>query len=177
MFRVNFHKFDLCVSSICIICGVPFVMEHVEAALWEGNKFIGNMCQECIRKGSQDFTKILQQQAQQLNDKVKIIEELIGQEISCPPWEEYQRALPAEKRDITDKQKGFQELRQMTMSRILLIGEEIIPKEEVEGLKSKQINIFLTEPDLDKWPSEISHLKRYVDMELDIQTFLKPDET
>ncbi len=177
MLKVNFEKFDLCVSSICIICGVPFVMEHVEAALWEGDKFMGNICQECIRKGSQDFTKILQQQAQQLNDKVRIIEELIGQEIACPPCEEYQKALAAEKRDITDKQKDPQELRQMTMSRMLLIGEDVIPKEELGGLTSEQINIFLTEPDLDKWPSEISHLKRYADMELDIQTFLKPDET
>ena len=38
------------------------------------------------------------------------------------------------------------------------------------------MNIFLREPDPEKWPPEISHLKKYADMEIDIETFLKPEE-
>jgi hypothetical protein len=176
MLKVNFEKFDLCVSSICIICGAPYVMEHVDVSLWEGDKFIGNLCQECIRKGSQEFSKLLKQHAQQLRDRVKIAEDLLDQEISCPPWEDYQKKFPTDKRDIQDKQKDPQEIRQITMQRMLLIGENVIPKEELEGLTSEQIDIFLKEPDPDKWPSEISHLKKYADMECDIQTFLRPEE-
>jgi len=176
MLKVSIHKFDLCVSSICIICGAPYVMEHVEVSLWEGDKFIGNICQGCIRKGSKEFSKLLKQQVQQLRDKTKIVEALVDQEIFCHSWEDFQKKLPAERRDELDKQRDPQEIRQITMARMLLIGENVIPKEEMEGLTSEQINMFLKEPDPDKWPTEISHLKKYADMECDIQTFLRPDE-
>ncbi len=176
MLKVSFQKFELCVPSICIICGASYVMEHVEVSLWEGDKFIGNLCQECIWKGSKEFSKLLRQHAQQVRDRAKIIENLLDQEISCPPWEDYQKQLPAEKRDIQDKEKDPQKLRQITMQRMLLIGENVIPKEELEGLTGEQINMFLKEPDPDKWPPEISHLKKYADMECDIQTFLRPEE-
>lgn len=176
MLKVSIHKFDLCVSSICIICGAPYVMEHVEVSLWEGDKFIGNICQACIRKGSKEFSKLLKQQVQQLRDKTKIVEDLSDQEIPCHSWEDFQKKLPAERRDELDKQRDPQEIRQITMARMLLIGENVIPKEEMEGLTSEQINIFLKEPDPDKWPTELSHLKKYADMECDIQTFLRPDE-
>ena len=176
MLQVSFQKFDLCVSSICIICGAPYVMEHVEVSLWEGDKLIGNLCQECIWKGSQEFPKLLRQHAKQVRERAKIIEDLSAQEISCPSWEDYQKQLPTEKTDIQDNQKDPQEIRQITMQRMLLIGENVIPKEELEGLTGEQINIFLKELDPDKWPTEISHLKKYADMECDIQTFLRPEE-
>lgn len=53
----------------------------------------------------------------------------------------------------------------MIMSRLLLIGEEIIPKEELEGISSNDMNIFLTERDSSKWPKKILHLKKYLDRE------------
>ena len=177
MLKVTFQKFDLSVSTICIICGAPYVMEHVEGALWKDDKFIGNICQECIRKGSEEFSKILKQQVKQLRDKVSIVEDLLDQAISCPSWEDYKKELPAEKRDSQDKQKDPQEIRRITMERMLLIGENVVPKEELEGLTGEQINIFLKEPDPEKWPPEISHLKKYADIELDIQAFLGTDET
>lgn len=176
MLKVSFQKFDLRVSTICIICGAPYVMEHVEGALWKDDKFIGNICQECIRKGSQEFSKLLKQQAQQLRDKISIVEGILEQVISCPSWEDYQKELPAEKREIQDTQKDHREIRQITMARMLLIGENVILKEELDGLTSEQINIFLKEPDTEKWPPEISHLKKYADMECDIQTFLRHEE-
>ena len=176
MLKVSFQKFDLSVSSICIICGAPYVMEHVEVSLWEGEKFIGNLCQECIWKGSQEFSKLLRQHAQQVRERAKIVEDLLDKEISCPSWEDFQKELPAEKRDELDKPMDPEAIRQITMQRMLLIGENVIPKEEMEGLTGEQINIFLKEPDPDKWPTEISHLKKYADMECDIQTFLRPDE-
>jgi hypothetical protein len=151
-------------------------MEDVEVILWDDDKFIGNICLNCIKMGDQDFSKKLQQQVLQLRDKINIVEDLLDQGISCPSWEDYQKELPAEKRDMQDEQKDPQEIRQITMARMLLIGENVIPKEEVDGLTSEQINIFLKEPDPEKWPPEISHLKKYANMECDIQTFLRPEE-
>jgi hypothetical protein len=175
MLEVNFQKFDLCVSSLCIICGAPYVMEHVEVSLWEGDKFIGNICQECIKKGVKEFSKLLKHHARQLKDKEKIVEGLLDKEFSCPSWEDFQKELPDKKREIQEKEKDPQEIRQITMKRMLLIGENVIPKEELEGLTSEHLNIFLKEPDPDKWPPEISHLKKYADMECDIQTFLSDE--
>lgn len=176
MLRVSFHKYDLCISSFCIICGANFIVENVEAVLRMDDKRLGNVCPECVKRGPRKFSKVLRKQIRKLNDKAKVLEKLSKQEISCPRYEDYLKELPGEKRDIKEKQNDPQEIRQMTMSRMLLIGENVIPKEELEGLTGEQINIFLTEPDPDNWPSVIIHLKKYTDMELDIQTFLKPDE-
>jgi hypothetical protein len=151
-------------------------MEHVEAILYEGDKFIGNVCQECVKKGHQDFSTLLKKHEHKLRDQVTVVEELLKQEFICPPWEDYQKVLPAEKRDLYQEQKTLEEIRQITMQRMLLIGEGVLPREEMEGLTSKQINIFLKEPDPGKWPPEIAHLKKYADIELDIQTFLRPDD-
>ena len=47
-------------------------------------------------------------------------------------------------------------------SRFNMIAEGVIPQEEFEDLQEKHVKIFLTEPDPKKWPSELSHLKKYV---------------
>ena len=47
-------------------------------------------------------------------------------------------------------------------SRFNLIAEGVIPQEEFENLQEKHVKIFLTEPDPRKWPSDLSHLKKYV---------------
>jgi hypothetical protein len=47
-------------------------------------------------------------------------------------------------------------------SRFNLIAEGVIPQEAFEDLQEKHVKIFLTEPDPNKWPSELSHLKKYV---------------
>ena len=47
-------------------------------------------------------------------------------------------------------------------SRFNMIAEGVIPQEEFESLQEKHVKIFLTEPDPNKWPSELSHLKKYV---------------
>ena len=47
-------------------------------------------------------------------------------------------------------------------SRFNMIAEGIIPQEAFESLQEKHVKIFLTEPDPRKWPSELSHLKKYV---------------
>ena len=176
MLRVNFQKLDLCVSSICIMCGAPFLNEHVEAVLYDGETLIGNLCQECVKQGHQDFSEILKKHSHKLRDRVNVVEELLKQDFFCPPWEDYQNALPADKREAYQEQKTSEEIRQITMKRMLLIGEGAIPREEMEGLTVEHINIFLKEPDSEKWPPEISHLKKYADMELDIQTFLSHEE-
>ena len=56
---------------------------------------------------------------------------------------------------------------QMIMSRVFLIGEGIVPREELEGLKNEHIKIFLTELDVSQWPPEILHLKKYAEIEID----------
>jgi hypothetical protein len=162
MLKVHFHKSDLCLSTICVICGRTFVIDKVEAILWEDDKRIGNVCKGCVKEGSQGLSKILREQVQKLKEKVKILEELSNQKISCPSWEDYENELSEEK-----------EMKQrIIMYRILLIGEGIVPSEDLEGVRSEDIKVFLTEPDPDKWPSEIQHMKKYVEMELDIQNLL-----
>ena len=47
-------------------------------------------------------------------------------------------------------------------SRFNMIAEGIIPQKALENLKENHIKIFLTEPNPKKWPSELSHLKKYV---------------
>ena len=47
-------------------------------------------------------------------------------------------------------------------SRFNMIAEGVIPQEALENLEEKHVRIFLTEPDPRKWPSELSHLKKYV---------------
>jgi len=47
-------------------------------------------------------------------------------------------------------------------SRFRMMGEGIIPKKELENLRDESVKIFLTEPDPNKWPLELSHLKKYV---------------
>jgi len=47
-------------------------------------------------------------------------------------------------------------------SRFRMMGEGIIPKKAFENLREESVKIFLTEPDTNKWPSELSHLKKYV---------------
>ena len=47
-------------------------------------------------------------------------------------------------------------------SRFNMIAEGVIPQEALESLEEKHVRIFLTEPDPRKWPSELSHLKKYV---------------
>ena len=167
MLKVNLHKFDLCLSTICVICGRTFVIDRVEAILREDKKRIGNVCKECIKEGSQGLSKILREQAQKLKEKAKILEKLSSQEIFCPSWEDYENEL-GEKKEVQPR---------MIMSRVLLIGEGIVPSEELEGLRNEDLKIFLTEPDPGKWPPEIQHLKKYAEMELDIQNFLsRPNE-
>ena len=43
-----------------------------------------------------------------------------------------------------------------------MMGEGIIPREAFEELRDESVKIFLTEPDTNKWPPELSHLKKYV---------------
>ena len=47
-------------------------------------------------------------------------------------------------------------------SRFRMMGEGIIPKKEFKNLRDESIKIFLTEPNTNKWPPELSHLKKYV---------------
>ena len=47
-------------------------------------------------------------------------------------------------------------------SRFRMMGEGIIPREAFENLRDESVKIFLTEPDTNKWPPELSHLKKYV---------------
>lgn len=167
MLKVKLHKSDFFLSTVCVICGTTYVIEKVEAILLEGDKRIGNVCKECIKRGSQEIPMILRQQSQELREKAKILEELSNRSIDCPPWDEYLQAL--EDVNLTSE-NASQEIKakpQMIMSRVFLIGEGIVPREELEGLKNEHIKIFLTELDVSQWPPEILHLKKYAEIEID----------
>jgi hypothetical protein len=60
--------------------------------------------------------------------------------------------MPADKKDSGD----------IIKSRFTMMGEGVIPKEELAGLTELELKIFLTEPDPDNWPFELAHLKKYV---------------
>lgn len=49
--------------------------------------------------------------------------------------------------------------------RLRLIGEEIVPQEAFKDLNSGEFWIFLEEPDPDKWPPQMEHLKQYLEQE------------
>ncbi len=176
MFKVKLHKSALFLSTICVTCGTTYVIEKVEAILLEGDKRIGNICKECIKMGSQELPMIIRQQSQMLREKAKVLEELSNHAIDCPPWDEYLQVL--EDKDLESK-KMCQEVKanpQMIMSRVFLIGEGIVPREELEGLQNEHIKIFLTELDISQWPPEILHLKKYAEIEIDEKYLFRFDE-
>lgn len=161
MLRVRLHKSDLFLSAICVTCGTTFVIEKVEAILQKGDKRIGNVCKECIKMGFQELPLKLRKQSQMLRERAEVLEELSNHSIDCPTWEEYLQELEV-------KGEGQEKARpQMIMSRVFLIGEGIVPVEELEGLQSEHIRIFLTEPDSAKWPPKILHLKKYTEMPIE----------
>jgi hypothetical protein len=176
MFKVKFHKSALFLSTVCIACGTTYVIEKVEAILLDSDKRIGNICKECIKMGSQELPMIIKQQSQMLREKAKVLEELSNHSIDCPPWDEYLHVL--EDKDFKSK-TACQEVKakpQMIMLRVFVVGEGIVPREELEGLQSEHIKIFLTELDISQWPPEILHLKKYAEMEIDEKYLFRFDE-
>jgi len=158
--KIKLHKHTLFLSAVCVTCERTFVTERIEAVLCKGEERIGNVCKECIKKGSQELSHFFRKQSQNLLKRAKVLEELSNRLIECPTWEEYQQAFED---SLEEKEEKAQP--KMIMSRILLIGEEIIPREEIEGISNEDIKIFLTETDSSKWSSKISHLKKYLDRE------------
>jgi hypothetical protein len=158
--KIKLHKHTLFLSAVCVTYGRTFFTERVEAILWKGEERIGNVCKECIKKGSQELPHVFRKQSQNLFERSKVLEELSNRFIECPTWEKYQQAF-----ENSLEEKGKKSHPKMIMSRVLLIGEEIIPREEIEGLSSEHIKIFLTEADFYEWPPEISHLKKYLERE------------
>jgi hypothetical protein len=169
--KIKLHKQPVLLSSVCITCGRTFVTEKVEAILWEGEQRIGNVCKECIKVGCQELPHILRKQSQNLIERAKILEELSKRFIEGPAWKEYQKACEDR---LEEKRRETQP--KMIMSRVLLIGDEIIPREEIEGLSNEQIKIFLIEADPSKWPPEILHLKKYAKKQIDEQDFFRSDD-
>ena len=173
MLKIEFLHCEYRISGVCVICGTTFIADSTEAVLRKGNKRIGNVCAECVKKGSERFPKILREQARKLKEKAKMLEEFSQYEISCP---EVGDCLPESGRGEGEKK----ERSRMIMSRVLLIGEGVVPREEIEGVRSEHMKIFLTEYDPGNWPGEILHLKKYAEMsqeEIDIQIMSKIDKT
>lgn len=176
MLQVKFHKSGLFLSTVCVTCGTTYIIEKVEAILLKGDKRIGNICKECIKMGSQELPVILRQQSQRLREKAEVLEELSNHSIDCPLWDEY---LQVSEDKNLESNKSCQEIKakpQMIMSRVFLIGEGIVPREELEGLQNEHIKIFLTELDISQWPPEILHLKKYAEMEIDEKYLFRFDE-
>jgi hypothetical protein len=49
--------------------------------------------------------------------------------------------------------------------RVLLVGEDVIPRDVLESLEDHQLQTFLREPDPAQWPPEIHHLTQYLSQE------------
>ncbi len=167
MLTVKLLKSNLALSTVCVTCGTTYVIEKVEGILFCGDRRIGNVCQECIKLGSLKLPAVLKEQSCKLMERAKVLEELSSYSIECPPWDEYLQALEntnVESEKVSQEEKARP---QMIMSRVFLIGEGIIPREEIEDLKSEHMRIFLTEEDISRWPPEISHLKKYTEIQID----------
>jgi hypothetical protein len=167
MLIVKLLKSNLAVSTICFTCGTTYVIEKVEGILLHGDRPIGNVCQECIKLGSLRLPAVLKEQSFKLMERAKVLEELSNYSIECPPWDEY--LLTLEDRNVESENVRQEEKArpQMIMSRVFLIGEGIVPREEIEGLRSEHMKIFLTEEDISQWPPEILHLKKYTEIQID----------
>jgi hypothetical protein len=167
MLTVKLLKSNLTLSTVCVTCGTTYVIESVEGILFYGDRRIGNVCQECIKLGSLKLPTVLKEQSCNLMERAKVLEELSSYSIECPPWDEYLQAL--EDRNVESEKVSQEEKArpQMIMSRVFLIGEGIVPREEIEGLRSEHMRIFLTEEDISQWPSEILHLKKYTEIQID----------
>lgn len=46
--------------------------------------------------------------------------------------------------------------------RVLLVGENVIPRDVLESLEDHHLQAFLREPDPAQWPPEILHLTQYL---------------
>ena len=168
MLRVKLHRSDFVLSAVCVTCGTTYVIEKVEGILFEeGDKRIGNICQECIKMGSLEILAVLKKQSQKLRERARVLEELAGHSIDCPLWDEDLQAL--EDRNVESGRMNQDEKSrpQMIMSRVFLIGEGIVPREEIDGLRNEHMRIFLTEMDVSQWPGEIHHLKKYAEIQID----------
>lgn len=58
------------------------------------------------------------------------------------------------------------------ISRWAMMGEKKVPKSEFRNLNGKHIIIFLTEPDMRRWPPEMDHLKKYMEPEDECNMFI-----
>ncbi len=58
--------------------------------------------------------------------------------------------------------KADQTAPEIIKSRFQKMAEGEIPQEALEGLSESDVKTFLSEPDPDKWPARIVHLKKYV---------------
>jgi hypothetical protein len=176
MLKVNLHRADYVLSAVCVTCGTTYVIEKVEGILFEGDKRIGNICQECIRLGSPELPAALKKQSQKLREQARVLDELSGHSIECPPWNEFLQTLEEQNAGAGRMNQDEKTRPQMIMSRVFLIGEGIVPREEIEGLRSEHMRIFLTEMDVSQWPSEIHHLRKYAEIQIDDSYLFRMDE-
>jgi hypothetical protein len=176
MLTVKLLKSNLALSAVCITCGTTHIIGKIEGILFDGDRRLGNVCQECIKLGSLKLPAVFKEHSQKLRERAKVLEELSNYCIECPPWDEYERAI--EDRNVeSEKVSQEEQVRpQMIMSRVFLVGEGIVPREEIEDLSSEHMRIFLAEIDISKWPPEIHHLKKYTEIEIDDSYLFRIDE-
>ena len=167
MLKVKLNKSALVLSAVCVTCGTTYIIEKAEGVLFEGKERIGNICQECIKMGSLELPAVLKKQSQRLRERVRVLEELSNRSFECPSWDEYLQVLQDKNAESERVSRDEKAKPQMIMSRVFLIGEGIVPREEIEGLGSEHMRIFLTEVDISQWPPEIHHLKKYTEIEID----------
>lgn len=176
MLRVRLNRADYVLPGVCIACGKTYVIEKVETILLEGDKRIGNICQECIREGSAELPAIFKKQSQTLRERVRFLEELSSHSIDCPPWSKYLQTLEEQNAGADSTNQDEKTRPKMIMSRMFLIGEGIVPREEIENLKGEHMRIFLTEMDASRWPTEIHHLKKYAEIQIDDSYLFRMNE-
>jgi hypothetical protein len=176
MLKVKLRKSDYVLSAVCVTCGTTYVIEKAEGILFEGDKRIGNICQECIRMGSPELPAALKKQSQKLRERARVLEELSSHSIDCPPWNEFLQALEEQNAEAGRMNQDEKTTSGMIMSRVFLIGEGIVPREEIEGLRSEHMRIFLTEMDVSQWPTEIHHLKKYTEIQIDDSYLFRMDD-
>ena len=176
MLKVKLRRSGLILSAVCVTCGSTYVIEKVECILLKDDRRIGNVCGQCLKMGSRELSMTLKKQSQSLRDRARVLDELSNHSVDCPTWNEYLQAMDDKNGESERLCEDEEDRPRMIQSRVFLVGEGIVPREIIEGLKSEHLKIFLTEVDISKWPTEIHHLKKYTEIQIDDSYLFRIDE-
>lgn len=95
MLRVKVKENNCFLKTECIICGKVFELGTVIATLWDNEVSLGDVCQDCMYKGKDEFSNGLHEHIDYLKETVGtlryFIEQIETSNIECPSWPEVEK--------------------------------------------------------------------------------------